>query len=213
MFHAITLCTGFIAAYAYQQQQQHVPAGQSYDPYASYYGHLAPVCPPPELRPIVDKTAEYVAKNSDDFEHTVLERHIGDPRFGFLNPWDEYHAYYQAMKQYNRAVIAQGGVAFPPVEALPGDGEEIKLNIQKLSSSGTVSFRLQSKNAPSTAGPLPAPCSGFKAEGYLEEVPEEYVEAAEGYDEQGQSPPTKRQRLENGGGVEDDIGNSVQVHN
>lgn len=148
----------------------------------------------------MDKTAEYVAKNSDDFERTVLDRHIGDPRFGFLNPWDPHHAYYVAMKGYFRTrVEGGGGVALPPPHQYV---EERPPNVQKLSLNGAVSFKLQPKTIPPSAE-LSVPC---RTHFLVEE------EGAEGVNDQA-PPPTKKPRVENGDD-DDDIGNSVQVlHN
>ena len=151
--------------------------------------------PPTDLRPIVDKTAEYVAKNSDDFERTVLDRHIGDPRFGFLNPWDPHHAYYVAMKSYFRT--REGGVVPPPPPHQYV--EESPPNVQKLSLNGAVSFKLQPKAILSSAE-LPAPCSEFSHTNFMVEE--------EGVNEQA-PPPAKKPRVENGD--DDDIGSTVQV--
>ncbi|XP_023241084.1 splicing factor, suppressor of white-apricot homolog [Centruroides sculpturatus] len=52
--------------------------------------HIIP--PPPDVQPIIDKMATYVAKNGDDFETIVKSK--GDKRFEFLLPWHEYHSYY-----------------------------------------------------------------------------------------------------------------------
>lgn len=157
----------------------------------------------------MDKTAEYVAKNSDDFERTVLDRHIGDNRFGFLNPWDRYHPYYQLMKQYSRAQLQQG--------AAPSEGAELqettvsKPNLQKLSSTGSVSFKLQTKSNPSPLVLAP-PCSEFNAEESLEDM----EGGDEGRNQESECPPAKKQRVENGRSLrgaeeDDDIGRTVQV--
>ncbi|GBM67777.1 Splicing factor, suppressor of white-apricot [Araneus ventricosus] len=50
------------------------------------------VPPPPDTQPIIDKMAEYVAKNGEDFETIVKSKK--DKRFDFLHPWHEYHNYY-----------------------------------------------------------------------------------------------------------------------
>ncbi|CAL1279987.1 unnamed protein product [Larinioides sclopetarius] len=50
------------------------------------------VPPPPDIQPIIDKMAEYVAKNGEDFETIVKSKK--DKRFDFLHPWHEYHNYY-----------------------------------------------------------------------------------------------------------------------
>lgn len=53
--------------------------------------------PPPDLQPIVDKLANYVAKNGPDFESIIKAKN--DPRFEFLNPWNTHYSYYQLKKQ------------------------------------------------------------------------------------------------------------------
>ena len=55
------------------------------------------VPPPPDLQPIVDKLAMYVARNGEDFESTVKAKN--DTRFEFLNPWNAHYSYYQYKKQ------------------------------------------------------------------------------------------------------------------
>lgn len=202
---------------AHNQYPHQLPANngtsQSYPGHPSYYRQFSqPLPPPPELRPVVDKTAEYVAKNSDDFERTVLERHIGDARFSFLNPWDQYHAYYQAMKHYNRTIISQGYVPILPVEET-AQNEEItsKPNVQKLSSSGTISFKLQPKLPPSSVA-MSGPCSEFHTENMEEEEGEgEEVLEEDADDNEEGHPPAKRQRVENGEEEGDDIGRTVEV--
>ncbi|KAK4797221.1 hypothetical protein SAY86_029547 [Trapa natans] len=51
--------------------------------------------PPPDIRNIVDKTAQFVAKNGPEFERRIVQSNAGNPKFNFLNPSDPYHAYYQ----------------------------------------------------------------------------------------------------------------------
>ncbi|CAG8515462.1 2051_t:CDS:2 [Funneliformis caledonium] len=53
------------------------------------------VVPPPDLKVIVDKMSAYVAKNGQSLEAKVREKHIDDPRFSFLLPWNEFHPYYK----------------------------------------------------------------------------------------------------------------------
>ncbi len=102
-------------------------------------GQPGPTPPPPDLQPIVDKTALYVAKNDDAFESTVLEKHAGDPRFRFLNPWDQYHRYYQAKKRECKEKIARE-------EEEKENYLRSKPNLQRLDSSGAISFKLQTKS-------------------------------------------------------------------
>lgn len=62
---------------------------------AAKYATGGIIYPPPELRAIVDKTANYVARNGTQFESKIR----GDgtsSRLAFLNETDPYHAYYRA---------------------------------------------------------------------------------------------------------------------
>ena len=61
--------------------------------------------PPPDLQPIVDKLANYVAKNGPDFESIIKAKN--DPRFEFLNPWNTHYSYYQLKKQQALEAVPQ----------------------------------------------------------------------------------------------------------
>ncbi|KAF1878862.1 hypothetical protein Lal_00047534 [Lupinus albus] len=51
--------------------------------------------PPPDIRTIVDKTAQFVAKNGPEFEKRIVANNTGNAKFNFLSASDPYHAYYQ----------------------------------------------------------------------------------------------------------------------
>lgn len=51
--------------------------------------------PPPDIRSIVDKTAQFVARNGPEFEKRILANEKNNVKFNFLNSTDPYHAYYQ----------------------------------------------------------------------------------------------------------------------
>ncbi|KAE9611734.1 hypothetical protein Lal_00011848 [Lupinus albus] len=51
--------------------------------------------PPPDIRTIVDKTAQFVAKNGPEFEKRIIANNTGNAKFNFLNVSHPYHAYYQ----------------------------------------------------------------------------------------------------------------------
>lgn len=55
--------------------------------------------PPPEVEQIIDKLAQHVAKNGDEFEISIKRR--GDQRFDFLNPGNCYHAHYIRRKLHH----------------------------------------------------------------------------------------------------------------
>ncbi|ORX96094.1 hypothetical protein K493DRAFT_337058 [Basidiobolus meristosporus CBS 931.73] len=54
-----------------------------------------PKIPPPEMRNIIDKMADFVTRNGPSLEEKVKANRRNDPKFGFLLPRHEYHAYYQ----------------------------------------------------------------------------------------------------------------------
>lgn len=133
-----------LEAYYHRLSAEHIsnkmgPNGLHYD--------ASPPPPPPDLQPIIDKTAEYVARNSEEFERTVLEKHCGDPKFGFLNPWNKYYPYYKLKLQQNKEKAAEAALATieKDFQSMQREATLRGEKIQKLSQSGTVSFKLQPK--------------------------------------------------------------------
>ena len=57
--------------------------------------HIVP--PPPDFKSVVDKLAEYVARNGEVFEEQIKRKN--DPRFEFLNVQNIYFPYYLYKKQ------------------------------------------------------------------------------------------------------------------
>ncbi|KAG8389376.1 hypothetical protein BUALT_Bualt02G0222800 [Buddleja alternifolia] len=53
------------------------------------------IYPPPDIRNIVDKTSQFVAKNGPEFEKRIIANNEGNAKFNFLRASDPYHAYYQ----------------------------------------------------------------------------------------------------------------------
>ena len=53
------------------------------------------IVPPPDVRAIVDKTAQFVAKNGPEFENRILSSEKNNQKFSFLMEKDPYHAYYR----------------------------------------------------------------------------------------------------------------------
>ncbi|XP_070572800.1 splicing factor, suppressor of white-apricot homolog isoform X2 [Ptychodera flava] len=87
------------------------------------------VPPPPDLQPVIDKMAKYVAKNGIEFEATVRAK--SDPRFEFLLPWHSYHAYYE----YKKKLF---------IEELDKEKEQDAETLPK-KSRGPVSFSIKTK--------------------------------------------------------------------
>ena len=60
------------------------------------------ILPPPEIRAVVDKTAQFVARNGKGFEQKVLSSNDGKTaKFNFLKPYDPYNAYYEMKIKVN----------------------------------------------------------------------------------------------------------------
>ena len=53
------------------------------------------ILPPYELRRLIDKTAEFVAKNGANFESMLIKAELNNPKFCFFNSEDIYHSYYR----------------------------------------------------------------------------------------------------------------------
>uniref|UniRef100_UPI00358F0377 splicing factor, suppressor of white-apricot homolog isoform X2 n=1 Tax=Myxine glutinosa TaxID=7769 RepID=UPI00358F0377 len=75
--------------------------------------------PPPDVQPVIDKLAQYVAKNGRDFELSVMAKN--DTRFEFLKEGHHYNAYYEFKKKW--FIEKEGGDAWTqkPVETTETD--------------------------------------------------------------------------------------------
>lgn len=72
------------------------------------------ILPPPDIRAIVDKTANFVARNGKEFEKRILLSEQNNPKFNFLKPADPYHAYYETrVKDLSEPEAAPDGAAAP----------------------------------------------------------------------------------------------------
>lgn len=52
------------------------------------------IYPPPDIRAVVDMTAQFVARNGRSFERKIAGENVS-AKFSFLRPSDPYHAYYE----------------------------------------------------------------------------------------------------------------------
>ncbi|CAO2824757.1 unnamed protein product [Amaranthus hypochondriacus] len=62
---------------------------------ATHTRTIGMIHPPPDIRNIVDKTAQFVAKNGPEFEKRIIANNAGNAKFNFLTASDPYNAYYQ----------------------------------------------------------------------------------------------------------------------
>lgn len=76
------------------------------------------IIPPPEVRVIIEKTAQFVARNGYEFEARIREREINNVKFNFLREGDPYHAYY-AYKVADFREGRTGGTETPELASRP----------------------------------------------------------------------------------------------
>ncbi|XP_062868266.1 splicing factor, suppressor of white-apricot homolog [Trichomycterus rosablanca] len=103
--------------------------------------------PPPDIQPVIDKLAEYVARNGVKFESSVRAKN--DPRFDFLQSWHQYNTYYEFKKHYFMQKVAANLPQAPAVgeegstanssDKPPNEGKLIK------ASFAPISFAIKSK--------------------------------------------------------------------
>uniref|UniRef100_A0ABM5F283 Splicing factor, suppressor of white-apricot homolog isoform X1 n=1 Tax=Pogona vitticeps TaxID=103695 RepID=A0ABM5F283_9SAUR len=92
---------------------------------------VAIIPPPPDIQPVIDKLAEYVARNGIKFETSVRAKN--DPRFEFLQPWHQYNPYYEFKKQFflqkeandisKQVISLPEDVAADPASSVPGEAQ------------------------------------------------------------------------------------------
>uniref|UniRef100_A0A1J3K417 Putative splicing factor 3A subunit 1 n=1 Tax=Noccaea caerulescens TaxID=107243 RepID=A0A1J3K417_NOCCA len=67
--------------------------------------------PPPDIRSIVEKTAQFVCKNGLEFEKRIIAENAKNAKFNFLTSSDPYHAFYQHKLTEFRAQNQDGAPA------------------------------------------------------------------------------------------------------
>lgn len=87
--------------------------------------------PPPDIRSIVDKTAQFVARNGPEFEKRILANEKNNVKFNFLTSTDPYHAYYQhRVSEFKIQLAAPAGGAPAAALANAEDGAPPSLQEQ-----------------------------------------------------------------------------------
>ena len=60
------------------------------------------IIPPPDVRAIVDKTAQFVAKNGPEFETRILSSEKNNQKFSFLRENSPFYSYYRGKIESNK---------------------------------------------------------------------------------------------------------------
>lgn len=111
--------------------------------------------PPPDIQPIIDKLAEYVAKHGHAFEDTVKRN--GDPRLQFINSNHEYYKYFMLRKNLYRQKFMMEEMANENkpkqviTQDLPGVSKETT-DVQTLKADGSVGFKIATKEEKVVSG-------------------------------------------------------------
>ena len=87
-------------------------------PFASLTWRCLPlICARTTPTAIVEKTAQFVARNGPEFEARILEKEANNPKFGFLVPQNPYHAFYR--KRVNAIRVGEGLAPVPEAKPKP----------------------------------------------------------------------------------------------
>ena len=90
------------------------------------------IVPPPEIRAIVDKTAQFVFRNGKSFEERIMNSEEGmTAKFSFLKTFDPYHGYYE-QKIREAEDVANGNAVSKSEDSAP------EIPVPAVTSSTTV---------------------------------------------------------------------------
>ncbi|XP_075424759.1 splicing factor, suppressor of white-apricot homolog isoform X3 [Ascaphus truei] len=92
---------------------------------------VAIIPPPPDIQPVIDKLAQYVARNGVKFETSVRAKN--DSRFDFLQPWHQYNPYYEFKKHF---FMQKEGI----LNAQPVPTSESNLTLSSIESQSESQF-------------------------------------------------------------------------
>ena len=65
------------------------------------------IIPPPDVRAIVDKTAQFVAKNGPEFETRILSSEKNNQKFSFLRENSPFYSYYRGKIESNKLELKE----------------------------------------------------------------------------------------------------------
>ncbi|EUB63643.1 Splicing factor, arginine/serine-rich [Echinococcus granulosus] len=106
------------------------------------------ISPPSDLRGIIDKMAEYVARNGEEFQEVVKKQKQNDTRFAFLQTGHIHHDYYLAKKKefVAKACPSMRGETRSPNIEVDRDPKHATLkqenNSPTVARNKSISFRL-----------------------------------------------------------------------
>ena len=124
--------------------------------------------PPPDIQPIIDKLAEYIAKHGHAFEDTVKRN--GDPRLQFINSSHEYYKYFMLRKNLYRQKFLMEEMANEnkPKQVVTQDlpcAVKEATDVQTLKEDGSVEFKIATKEEKVMSGVYLGSASDEEGEG------------------------------------------------
>jgi hypothetical protein len=80
------------------------------------------IYPPPDIRAIADKTAEFAARNGPEFETRIMNTNAGNAKFRFLSESDPFRAYYDMrVREFREGILKEKEA--PKPEEVPAAAE------------------------------------------------------------------------------------------
>jgi splicing factor 3A subunit 1 len=104
------------------------------------------IIPPPEIRAVVDKTAQFVARNGKSFETKILSSGEGKTaKFNFMKQHDPYHSYYeQKIREFEegKSATATGATKTPnaPTDTAIAQQQQQQSAVQQVQATVKASF-------------------------------------------------------------------------
>lgn len=102
------------------------------------------VPPPPDMQPIIDRMAMYVAKNGVEFEYVVKSKN--DPRFSFLEPGHVHFQYYD----FKKNMFLKEAELKKRLEAKQAERERLKQEEDEAAAAAqanrSISFSIKGRN-------------------------------------------------------------------
>ncbi|KAK2194409.1 bifunctional SWAP-Surp/Splicing factor 3A subunit 1 [Babesia duncani] len=89
------------------------------------------IYPPSHIRSVIDKTAQFVAKNGEQFESKIRNDQSGNTsahgaKFAFLNPFNAYHSYYKLkLSEIRKGIVVDSQPSIP--QAILDKREKLEL--------------------------------------------------------------------------------------
>ena len=104
------------------------------------------IVPPPDIKLVAERTAEFVRRVGVAFEAEIIQRNSKNKKFGFLQSTSPYYAFYQSLIKGDGSIPASAPTAssnsVSPTMAMPKPDEKAKAVKKKAKKVPTLNERL-----------------------------------------------------------------------